>query len=173
MKDISFSWQPINCPLLSFIQLALPIKANIRLLKKSCILYLYKSGDWVGGGGGGSVEGLTPKPLLLAVLQVCIRFLMTLVWLMFRCKQCFQALEITFTFTSSLSPFILEVSVSVRNIQGKIKSHHLFLVPNGRNHSVMLIISDNLHYFYILSITEQLLEINSSLCKELIPTIYI
>ena len=80
---------------------------------------------------------------------------------MFRYKQCFQALEITFTFNSSLSPFILEVSVSVRNIQDKRKSNNIFLVPTGRDHSVMLIISDDLQYLHILSTTEQVLEINN------------
>lgn len=93
------------------------------------------------------VEGIPLKPLLLAVLQVDIRFLRILIWLLFRCKQCFQALEITFTFSSSLSPFILEVSVLVRNMQDKIKSHYLFLVPNRWDHSVMLIISDDLQCF--------------------------
>lgn len=138
----------------TFTQLALPIMANIRLLKKNCIVVsfyfiffiLYKSGD-IFEGGGVVVEGIPLKPLLLAVLQVDIRFLRILIWLLFRCKQCFQALEITFTFSSSLSPFILEVSVLVRNMQDKIKSHYLFLVPNRWDHSVISIISDNLQCF--------------------------
>lgn len=129
-------------------------------------------GIFLRGGGEWFVEGIPLKPLLLAVLEVDIRFLRILIWLLFRCKQCFQALEITFTFSSSLSPFILEVSVLVRNMQDNIKSHYLFLVPNRWDHSVMLIISDNLQYFFVLSITEQLLKINNSFCKKIISTTY-